>query len=200
MTLLNPLAPPPTVLTKGDPGPTGPAGGIVSAVQSGRWSFPTAFGTVTTLALPSASRGFALPFVPAQSGTITALGCEVTTAAAGCLARLGIYDAGSDAYPTTLLYGSEQIDIGAAVGFKQTAAFSQAVTGGHLYWLVLVAQGTALSTIRGLNSFGSLLTADTANVTAAASWRFTATDVLAATFQASKIVDGSAPMIRALFA
>ena len=88
----------------------------------------------------SANAITAVPFSVARTMTIDRLAIEVTVAAAaGSVARLGIYKDGVDCYPGALVLdaGTVLVDAVAVVA----AAIDQQLTKG-LYWLALISDGT----------------------------------------------------------
>lgn len=82
----------------------------------------------------------ASPFIVTRAMTIDRLQINVTGAGAGgTVARLGIYNNGTDLYPGTLLLDAGTV---ATDGVAVVAAtISQALTKG-LYWVVIVSDGT----------------------------------------------------------
>jgi hypothetical protein len=84
--------------------------------------------------------------------TIDRIAVEVTTNQTGGLARLGLYAAGSDGAPSTLVVDAGEIDT-SATGVKELT-ISQALTGGTLYWLV-IANKTANVAYRAIASAGA---------------------------------------------
>ena len=77
----------------------------------------------------------AAPFIVARPMTIDRLAVGVTTGGAG-LARLGIYNNGTNLYPGTLLLDAGTVDISAVATVAVT--INQAL-GRGIYWLALVA-------------------------------------------------------------
>jgi len=107
-------------------------------LKTGEYFLPVPYETVFTFAL-TADRIVAVPFVVARSMTIDRLAIEVTAAAvADKVARLGIYNDGTNLYPGSLVkdYGTVTVD---STGIK-VAAGDQALTKG-IYWLVIVSDG-----------------------------------------------------------
>jgi len=89
------------------------------------------------------------PFIVARDLTIDRLAIQVTTGAAGgAIARLGIYNNGTNCYPGTLVLdaGTVAVDAAAVVA----ATINQALTKG-LYWMVIVSDNTP--TLRGRKPF-----------------------------------------------
>jgi hypothetical protein len=86
-----------------------------------------------------ADRIYARPFIVPRNLTIDRLAIEVTEAATDKIARLGIYEDGTDLYPGALVkdYGTISVaDTGVIA-----ASGDQSLTWG-LYWLVIVSDGT----------------------------------------------------------
>lgn len=81
---------------------------------------------------------YALPFFVARAITIDRLAIEITTADAGKIARLGIYNNGTNLYPGTLILDAGTVSVGANA--VVAATINQALTKG-LYWLVVVSDG-----------------------------------------------------------
>lgn len=101
-----------------------------------------AHGSLAGQAL-TANQAYAAPvYVPADK-TVTTIACDVATALAGSVIRMGIYDAStSDGRPTTLVSGSETGNISAATTGVKSATISAALLGGYWYWLVVVSDNT----------------------------------------------------------
>jgi len=82
---------------------------------------------------------YAIPFVVARALTIDRLGVDImTAAAAGKVARLGIYLDGTNLYPGALLLDAGTVTVDATG--SRTITVSQALTKG-LYWLGFVSDG-----------------------------------------------------------
>lgn len=92
----------------------------------------------------AADRLFGMLLVVARDITVDRIAIEVTVADAGKVARLGIYNDGSNLYPGTLVVDGGEISV-AANGII-TATISEALTKGY-YWVAIVSDGTP--TIRG---------------------------------------------------
>jgi len=87
----------------------------------------------------SANEIIALPFIVTRNLTLDRLAIEVTTAAAaGKIARLGIYN-DTNAYPSSLVLDAGTVLVDAIA--HVTATINQSLTKG-LYWLVVVSDGT----------------------------------------------------------
>ena len=105
---------------------------------SGRYYFPHWYG-VTNTSGTSLSTMHAVPIIIPNTITVTSLNIEVTTAAAaGGVARLGIYSSNANNQP-----GSLVIDAGTvatdSIGVKELVT-SQTLTAG-VYWLSVAWQG-----------------------------------------------------------
>ena len=81
---------------------------------------------------------YALPFVAHRAITVDRIAIHVATLAAGASARLGIYQAGTNLYPGSLLLDAGVVSV-ATTGVK-AITISQALAAG-LYWLALVSDG-----------------------------------------------------------
>lgn len=86
----------------------------------------------------TANRLFLYPLYIERDITIDRLAIDVTTADAGKIARLGIYNNGVNCYPGTLLLDAGTISV-AAIGII-AAIVNQPLTKG-LYWIALVSDG-----------------------------------------------------------
>lgn len=94
----------------------------------------------TTLAL-TANRLYAIPFFVPKTITLDRIAIHVSTAGTGN-ARLGIYrdDGTADPSTATLILDAGEVSI-AATG-KQELTINQTLTGGYLYYLAIVTNGT----------------------------------------------------------
>lgn len=125
-------------------------------------STPLSSGALTTLAV-SANTLYACPiFVAQASVTLSAIGIEVTSFAAGNV-RLGIYYDSAGA-PGALLQDSGAVGTGTPNAFKSVAT-SQALTSGW-WWLAAVFDATptvrAITTAQSLHLLGASSGTDTA--------------------------------------
>jgi hypothetical protein len=96
---------------------------------------------------------YAIPLPIYETVTLTRLMFVVNaTAAAGAVGRMGIYSSDSNSKPSTLL-----LDAGTAsattIGTK-TITISQTLQPG-LYWIAMVAQGQAMTTVQATNNQSS---------------------------------------------
>lgn len=109
-------------------------------IRTGNYFFPYPISGASGTAALGADRIFAHPFYVARDMTLDRLAIDITSAGAGStVARLGIYNNGTNCYPGTLVLDAGTV---AADGVAVVAAtISQALTRG-LYWLVLVSDGT----------------------------------------------------------
>ncbi len=115
---------------------------LFQTIRTGEYFLPLPLYNTSITGL-SANRIFATPFFVARDMTIDRLAIQITTAGAGgTVARLGIYNNGTNLYPGTLLLdaGTVAVDAIAVVA----ATISQALTKG-LYWLVCVTDGTPVA-------------------------------------------------------
>jgi len=78
----------------------------------------------------------AVPFIVARAITVDRIAIHTTTAKAGKIARLGIYNNGTNNYPGTLFLDAGTVDLTSAGVLA--AIINQSLTKG-LYWLVYVA-------------------------------------------------------------
>lgn len=130
-------------------------------LSSGRLcSTQLAAGAVTTLAV-SANTLYACPLFVAQAVTLSAIGIEVTSFAAGNV-RLGLYYDSAGA-PGALLQDSGTVGTGTPNAFKSVAT-SQVLTSGW-WWLAAVFDATptvrAITTSQSLHILGASSGTDT---------------------------------------
>jgi hypothetical protein len=115
-------------------------------LSTGNWALPLA-GNISTASLAQGTAK-GCPLILAAPGKIERIGIEVTTAAAGSVIRLGVYDAtGTFNSPGSLIVdagtvsaattGAKEVVLGAAVEIPQAC------------WLVAVAQTEGAPTVRG---------------------------------------------------
>lgn len=110
------------------------------------WYTSPSTGTALSTALLVVNRLYALPFIISQKRVIDQMAFNVTAFVAGNI-RIGIYKAGTDGYPSTLV-----ADVGAVVisanGVKTLSASPLPITlGPGLYYLAMVTDSA--STVRG---------------------------------------------------
>lgn len=110
--------------------------------------------TETTSTSPSTGNIRARPIVFGRDGTITSLGVTVNTGAANAKGRVGIWLAGADGYPTTLVGESGELDL-STTGRKAATGLSIAVSASSSYWLGYLG-GTAAATLVVANSIVTL--------------------------------------------
>lgn len=108
----------------------------------------TAMGTVA----PGVDTFLAVPFVLSRGQTVDRIACEVTTLAAGAVARIGIYRATSlkNLYPSNLVLDSGEIDC-SSNGVKAVTV-SAFLSRGVYYACVLEGVGSA--TFKGMSNVG----------------------------------------------
>lgn len=100
-------------------------------------------GSTSSVSSPTTSVMYAIPWVPARTGTITAVGLNVTTGVASSVLRLGIYNNGAG-IPGTLL--ADWGTVSAATSGMKTITGLSTAFDAKIYWVVAVAQtvgGTA---------------------------------------------------------
>ena len=83
---------------------------------------------------------YAMPFLVGETITADRIAIDVNGIGTATAARLGIYNNGNR-IPTTLLLDAGTVDVTLS-GFKEIT-ISQALTGGKLYWLVFLQNGTS---------------------------------------------------------
>ena len=108
-------------------------------------------GALTTI-IGAADRLNFMPFIPAGGFTCDELAIEVTTLLAASLAHVGIYDDLNGAPNARLAASATALDC-ATTGVK-TAAISQALEAGKVYWLAVLTSST--QTLRGIPLTGLL--------------------------------------------
>lgn len=102
----------------------------------------------------------AKPLVVGRDCTLSSLGLIVATGVATSVCRVGIYAAGSDGYPTTLLVESGEIDCSTNTR-KLTTGLSQALSAGVAYWVAFLG-GVAAPNLARTNTavgFGQVVCA-----------------------------------------
>jgi hypothetical protein len=138
---------------------------------------------------------YAIPFMLTETKTATSLSVNVVGTTASGVARLGIYSNGAtEDYPNALLLDAGTISH-ATTGVK-TVTISQALTGGTLYWLVVVSTTGTLQTL-GAAYYNQIpfMPTDTTNGYISKSWKQTGVTTLPATFTATKTLNIDAPLI-----
>lgn len=113
---------------------------FMQKMRTGEYFAPWPFvGDYTARVLTlSTDRIYALPFCVARDLTIDRLAIDVTTADAGKIARLGIYNDGTNLYPGTLVVDAGTVSVADVA--VVAATIDQALTKG-VYWLVVVSDG-----------------------------------------------------------
>ena len=98
-------------------------------------------GTAKTTLAITANRLYAIPFFCPKTITLDRIAIHVSTAGTGN-ARLGIYqdDGTTNPATATLVLDAGEVTI-ASTGAKELT-INQTLTGGYLYWLALVSNGT----------------------------------------------------------
>lgn len=83
----------------------------------------------------------ARPIVFGRDCTLTSIGLICATGVANAKARCGLYEAGADGYPATLVAESAELDC-STNGRKLTTGLSVAISASKAYWFVAIG-GTA---------------------------------------------------------
>lgn len=132
--------------------------------------YHAAYGTRTTWAHGTGIATAVPLWTPQGGGSIDRLGCEVTTAAATAVGRLGIYEDDGTGRPGVLLLDAGTVDA-STTGAKEIAIATLALPD-PLYWAVLVSQ-VASATFRAMrhnglmpvdqDSLGNLMGGETQN-------------------------------------
>jgi len=138
---------------------------------------------------------YAIPFMITETKTATSLSVNVIGTAAGGVARLGIYaSSATEDYPNALLLDAGTISH-ATTGLK-TVTISQTLTGGTLYWLVVVSTTGLLQTFGGSYYNATPFMPQDPNVGyVLKSWKQSGVSTLPATFTATKSNQYDAPLI-----
>jgi hypothetical protein len=108
----------------------------MQVLRAGEYITPIPIASTSTSVSVATDAICAVPFIVARAMTIDRIAINTTTAKAGKIARLGIYNNGTDNYPGTLLLDAGTVDLSSA-GIL-AAVINQSLTKG-LYWLVYVA-------------------------------------------------------------
>ena len=112
---------------------------IVPGYYPNRYHTGENVGTTSATLAMTANRLYASLFVCGKTTTWTRIGVDVTTLAGGTSIRLGIFSAGTDGAPGTLLLDAGTVT-GASTGVQE-ATISYAMSPGY-YYLVAVSDGT----------------------------------------------------------
>lgn len=139
----------------------GSVGYPVQRAGGGEWYMPTGSYRDIGTYVPADGELHATPFYVGQAVTVNALGTNFNPGGStGSVIRQGIYRAGTDGMPATLVVDAGTAD-GTNIGNK-VLSFTATPLPAGLYWLVVVAQGGAttkptLRTIGGINMGINLL-------------------------------------------
>lgn len=125
--------------------PSGGGGGVESVkfdvIGSGYWCYSPYLATPSGTAWPIINRAYISPHFFPESVDITALAVNVAGAGtSGNVIRLGIYAAGSDGLPSTVL--AQGTVAGDSTGYK-TLTLGSAVTISGFFWLAAAPQGSS---------------------------------------------------------
>lgn len=126
----------------------GVARGRIKVGSTTYWSLPgvVPIGATGTGALV-ANRLYAMPILLESAVTLTDIGCEVTTGAAGGLVRCGLCTADPDWAPGALVSGTDAAEYdGSTAGEKVSTGLSIALAAGRYYLLILA--NTSPPTVR----------------------------------------------------
>jgi hypothetical protein len=150
--------------------------------------------TALTTVAGAANRLDFMPFIPALGFTCNELAVEVTTLLAASLAHVGIYDDLNGVPNNRLAFSASALDC-ATTGVK-TAAISQALVAGRIYWLAVLTSST--QTLRAIPLAGLLpLAAPTSGTAISVLRRATFTfAALPATAPATVLTSAVAPWVR----
>ena len=92
-----------------------------------------------------AARPYAFPFVSPETGTITAVGLNITTADAGINAYVGIYSQTSDNLPGTRLgYATVSLSSTGSI-YSTTLTGTMTLTAGEQYWYTINADANVFN-------------------------------------------------------
>tara|TARA_R110002051_G_scaffold182659_1_gene252205 strand:- start:231 stop:1448 length:1218 start_codon:yes stop_codon:yes gene_type:complete len=92
-----------------------------------------------------AARPYAFPFVSPETGTITAVGLNITTADAGINAYVGIYSQNSDNLPETRLgYATVSLSSTGSI-YSTTLTGTMTLTAGEQYWYTINADANVFN-------------------------------------------------------
>ena len=116
--------------------------------------------TVTSALTPGIGTIRSRHIVFGRDGTVSSLGVTVQTGGANAKGRVGIWLAGANGYPTTLVGESGELDL-STTGRKVATGLSFPVSAALAYWVGFLG-GTLAATLSVMNdavSFGSFATA-----------------------------------------
>lgn len=133
----------------GDKGDTGPTGTAFKPVMVANKYYSYPFIEATTTGTATADRMYAIAIYIPNACTITKIGIEQTTGVAGNC-RLGIYNMGSDALPSTLLLDAGVVTTTTAA--EKEIAISQSMTQGWYYLVALFDSGGASASTRRIST------------------------------------------------
>jgi hypothetical protein len=90
----------------------------------------------------------AVPFKSNRGGTLSNLGCHISTVVSGASVLLNVYanSSTSDLRPTTKL--GTDVSIDASLTGDHSGAFTLALTPGVIYWLVAQPTGSSANTVQ----------------------------------------------------
>lgn len=100
-----------------------------------------ASGSTTTVLAGAADRIDIFPFIPGADMTLSALGVNCTTAVAGALCKLVVYDAQDNGQPGSLLLETSTADLGTTGNKVLTASLT--IYRGRTYWMGVRHSSTA---------------------------------------------------------
>ncbi len=109
-------------------------------MASGRYYGAIPFGTTVAASGMAANRLYAMPLYVPDTVTLDRIGVDISTAAAGKLIRLGLYQTNAAGWPGTLLLDAGTVDASTAAGVE--IIINQQVEGPRTYWLVALSDGT----------------------------------------------------------
>lgn len=113
---------------------------LYEAMRADYYATPVPMATNSTeIKLLAVDTLYAQPLPIPRAVTIDELSLQVTTAAVGMKARLGIYEDDGSVYPGALVLDGGEVDVG-STGVKKVL-ISQALTK-KLYWTVVISDGT----------------------------------------------------------
>lgn len=92
----------------------------------------------------------AKPIVFGRSGTLSSIGLICSSGVSNAKARIGLYEAGSDGYPSSLVAESAELDCSTNTR-KLTTGLSVAIVAGKAYWVAFLG-GTAAPNLAHLNT------------------------------------------------
>jgi hypothetical protein len=133
----------------GDKGDTGPTGTAFKPVMVANKYYGYPFIEASFAGTEVADRMYAVPIYIPNACTITKIGIEQTTGVAGNC-RLGIYNMGSDALPSTLLLDAGVVTTTATA--EKEITISQSMSQGWYFLVALFDAGGASATTRRIST------------------------------------------------